>query len=223
LPPPRVSKYVQLTRDGEQKVLNATGGLRLYLSSFDDGVEKIMAMPVSGGDPFPIPVPSQTMTPHGVSPDGAELLATDVPGNLWILPTLGGSPRRLESAASDHPFGTAAAWSADGKMLVYTNTSDAFLAKSDGAEARKLIFIPGRLYNPQISPDGKRIRVREEDQKTGNRALWEVSTQGTNLHRRLEGLHAPTDEDYGKWTPDGRYFVFQSGGQIWRSPTRQAS
>jgi Tol biopolymer transport system component len=45
--------------------------------------------------------------------------------------------------------------------------------------------------------------------------LWEVSIAGTNLHPLFPGWHTPTDECCGKWTADGRYFVFQSQGQIW--------
>ena len=39
--------------------------------------------------------------------------------------------------------------------------------------------------------------------------------QGTNLHPLFPGWHNPPDECCGKWTADGKYFVFQSQGQIW--------
>jgi hypothetical protein len=35
--------------------------------------------------------------------------------------------------------------------------------------------------------------------------------------------HSPAKEVNGTWTPDGRYFVFQSKGQIWHFRKRQAS
>jgi hypothetical protein len=50
---------------------------------------------------------------------------------------------------------------------VYTSRSGLFIAKSDGSEVRKLVSFPGRVYDPLISPDGTRIRVRVEDQTTG--------------------------------------------------------
>jgi eukaryotic-like serine/threonine-protein kinase len=219
-PVPRVSNYVQLTQDGEPKRLVATDGLRLYLSLGTETSSRVAEVSVSGGDPFPIPVPSEGLVPQSVSPDGAELLAVDKPGNLWSLPTTGGSPHRLADTIALDAFGTDAAWSPDGKMLVYCNRSDLFLAKSDGTEARKLVSVPGRLYAPQFSPDETIVRFSVDDPKTGGRSIWEVSAQGTDLHPLLPGLHSPSDEVEGKWTPDGRYFIFESKGQIWGLPEK---
>jgi Tol biopolymer transport system component len=46
-------------------------------------------------------------------------------------------------------------------------------------------------------------------------ALYEVAVNGTNLHPLVPGWHTPAEECCGHWTPDGRYFVFQSQGNIW--------
>jgi WD40 repeat protein len=48
--------------------------------------------------------------------------------------------------------------------------------------------------------------------------MWEVNADGKDLHRLLTGWHSPPDECCGKWTADGKYFVFQSQGQIWALP-----
>ncbi|MFY9936462.1 MAG: protein kinase, partial [Silvibacterium sp.] len=214
-PVPSLSNYVQLTRDGEPKTnLVATDGLRLYLRLGTESSMRVAEVSVSGGDPFPIPAPSEGLTPLSVSPDGAQILAIDKPGNLWSLPTLGGSPHRLADTIAVDAFGTDAAWSPDGKMLIYCNRSDLFLAKWDGTDARKLVSVPGRLFAPQVSPDETIVRFSVEDPKTGSRSLWEVSAQGTNLHPLLPGLQSPSDEYNGKWTPDGRYFIFESKGKI---------
>jgi eukaryotic-like serine/threonine-protein kinase len=220
LPVPKVSNYVQLTNDGEQKSLQATDGLRLYLGMGNAGSRKVAETSVTGGDPVPIPTPSDGMVLKSVSPDGDALLATDKPGNLWSLPTLGGSPRQLTRAQSGDLFGTDAAWSPDGKMLAYCHKSDLFVARSDGTEARKLSSVPGLLYDPQFSPDETRIRFRVEDPKTNSRSLWEVSVQGTNPHPFLQGENGPAQEDHARWTPDGGYFLYQSNGQIWAVPEK---
>lgn len=39
-------------------------------------------------------------------------------------------------------------------------------------------------------------------------SIWEVSADGTNLHRLFPGC-------CGRWTPDGKYYVFVSRNQIW--------
>jgi dipeptidyl aminopeptidase/acylaminoacyl peptidase len=40
--------------------------------------------------------------------------------------------------------------------------------------------------------------------------LWEVSADGSNLHQLLKGWHDPPQECCGIWTPDGRYYFFES-------------
>jgi hypothetical protein len=42
-----------------------------------------------------------------------------------------------------------------------------------------------------------------------------VSANRAELHRLLAGWHDPPDECCGKWTVDGKYFIFQSNHQIW--------
>jgi len=40
--------------------------------------------------------------------------------------------------------------------------------------------------------------------------LWEVKSDGTNLHPLLPGWSTPSSERNGIWTPDGKYFLFSS-------------
>ena len=42
------------------------------------------------------------------------------------------------------------------------------------------------------------------------RSLWEVSIDGKNPHPLLPDWNLPPSECCGNWTPDGRYYVFQS-------------
>jgi len=214
LPVPKVLNYVQLTHDGAPKQLVGTDGSRLYLE-VGGLVSEIAQVSVSGGEPVRIKMPSATMWPLSVSPDGSDLLVSDQPGTatagpLWSLPVLGGSPRRLGDTV-----GTDAAWSPDGKTLVYSNGSDLMLAKSDGTEPHKLVSVAGLAIAPEWSPDGNQLRFTVLDPKTYALSLWEVSVQGANLHPLLAGWHNPPDECCGKWTADGRYFVFRSQHQIW--------
>jgi serine/threonine protein kinase/Tol biopolymer transport system component len=209
-PLPSVSNYIQLTHDGEAKILKATDGLRLYFGMGNQASMRVAEVSVSGGEPISITAPSAGLTPQSVSPDGAELLALDGPGDFWSLPTLGGSPRRLGSAVAQD-----AAWSPDGKMLAYAEGSELFLARNDGTESRKLVSLEGRGFYLAWSLAGDNLRFTLNDKKTRGNSLWEVSTQGTNLHPLFPGWHDPPDECCGKWTADGKYFVFQSRGQIW--------
>ncbi|HEX6821836.1 MAG TPA: protein kinase [Candidatus Sulfotelmatobacter sp.] len=223
---PSVSHYVQLTHDGQQKALIGTGGARLYLSlgevrtgSFAS--HGVAEMSVSGGEPKKLTIlPSVDMVPVDLSPDGSELLVVDgqgapPKGPLWTLRLLGGSPRRLGDIIAE-----TAAWSPDGKSLVYTDLGNVFRANSDGSGSRKLLSVPGDILNIAWSPDGSVVRfdATETAGTVGQQVEWEVAADGTGLQRLFQGWHNPPDECCGKWTADGKYFVFESGGQIWGLP-----
>ena len=222
-PVPKVSNYVQLTHDGKHKWLAGTDGSRLYLSYGAYASRSIAEISISGGNLNRIPTPSPNMEAADVSPDGAELLVVDAQGNpdtgpLWSLPVLGGSPRRLgDIVAID---GT---WSPDGKMLAYCKGNELFLAKADGTESRKLVTMKDSdlIYHASWSPDGRHLRFDVQNPADGSRFLWEITVDGTDLHRLLPGWNKPPDSDCcGRWTADGKYFVFVSRGQIWALPRK---
>ena len=218
LPPPKVSGYVPLTHDGHRKGLVGTDGARIFFNEYPASVPLIAQISSSGGEVAHVSVPTPTMSLLAVSPDGATLLVADEVGQtafrgpLWEVPVLGGSPRRLGEAA-----GQAAAWSPDGQRIVYADGHDLFLAKSDGSEAHKLVTARDQAYYPAWSPDGTVIRFNlgVVGALTPTGRLYQVSADGTNLHPMLPNWHNPPAECCGQWTPDGRYFVFQSQGNIW--------
>jgi len=222
-PAPTVTNYVQLTHDGQPKSLIGTDGSRLYVGLGEGRIGNfssrgIAEMSVSGGEPQEIPItPSINMVPFDLSPGGSNVLVVDgqgapAQGPLWSLPLLGGSPRRLGNFAAE-----TAAWSPDGKMLAYTNLGDLFVAKADGTEPRKLLSVKGDILHVTWSPDSAHLRFDSSETAgtISENLAWEVSLAGTDLHRLLAGWHTPPDECCGKWTADGKYFVFQSRSQIW--------
>jgi eukaryotic-like serine/threonine-protein kinase len=218
LPVPKVSGYVQLTHDGEPKQLVGTDGSRLYLNV---GIADMRQVSSTGGETARIATPPAAKLLLSVSPDGAELLVgatqstTFAKGSLWILPVLGGSPRSLGDTV-----GQDGAWSPNGTTLVCASGSDLFLARSDGTEPHKLFTVTGVPYAPVLSHDGSELRFSVFDLKTNTTSLWDVSAQGTNLRPLLPGWHNPPHECCGKWTADGKYFVFQSQGQTWVLPEK---
>jgi serine/threonine protein kinase/Tol biopolymer transport system component len=225
-PMPRVSQYVQLTHDGQPKSLIGTDGARLYLDlgagdSGSSAGHSIAEMSTAGGEPRKLSImPTPNMVPVQLSPDGSEILAVDghgAPprGPLWSLPVLGGSPRRLGDVEAE-----TAVWSPNRKLLAYSNVSDLFVARADGTEPHKLLTMKGDIKNIAWSPDASYLRfdTTESVGTLGQQLAWEVAADGTHLQRLFAGLHNPPDECCGRWTADGKYFVFQSNGQIWILP-----
>ena len=63
---------------------------------------------------------------------------------------------------------------------------------------------------PSWSPDGSILRFTLSDPQTNDRSIWQALPDGGNLHPLLPGWDSTPNECCGKWTPDGRYFVFQA-------------
>jgi Tol biopolymer transport system component/DNA-binding winged helix-turn-helix (wHTH) protein len=218
--PPKVTASAQITRDGLPKFAASfifsssslvTDGPRLYFSEVASGRWVIAQAPSIGGETVAIPALSPIAFLRDISASRSELLVEsgvgpDFESPLWVVPVLGGAPRRVGEVMSH-----AAAWTPDGRQIVYANDSALYLAKSDGTESRKLMTITGRPYWPRWSPDGSHLRFTVRDSNTGSlNSLWEVAYDGSNLHPLLPDWNNPPNECCGNWTADGRYFVFQS-------------
>jgi eukaryotic-like serine/threonine-protein kinase len=208
--PPRILRTVQLTNTNRPKSDVVTDGSRLY---FIQGQSQLSQTSVTGGETFPIPT---TLEDTGfanvfdISPDNSLLLmntarGTSLDGPLWSVPVLGGSPRRLGDIE-----GHAGAWSPDGETISYCEGNGIFQAKGDGSAPHSILTIGGTCSDLRWSPDGSILRFTVNDPKTNNRAIWQASSDGSNLHPLLPGWSSTPNECCGNWTRDGKYFVFQA-------------
>ena len=211
-PPLSLSKPRKLTTDGRAKPGSlVTDGSRLYFLEIIEGNRVPFQMVTTGGELFEITVPFPSITLLDISPDQTELLigsqlTQEIELQLWVMSVLGGSPRSVSNLRAH-----AAAWSPDGKQIAYANGSKLYLADSDGAQSRELVDVPyGLSYNLCWSPDQHLIRFDVQDPRTRSTSLWEVNADGTNLHPLLPDWNKPAAESCGGWTPDGKYFLFQS-------------
>jgi Tol biopolymer transport system component len=219
---PKVSNYVQLTHDGQAKGIVGTEASRLYLFLANPSYQGMAEMSIAGGELRKISIlPSSNDITLSLSPDASELLIVDghgVPakGPLSIVPVLGGSARRLGDLE-----GQDASWSADGLKIAYANGGDLFVTNTDGTESRRVISMkqPAVVFGPVFSPDGNHLRFNAQERLDRPSLLWEVSTDGKELHRLLPGFtNPPNSECCGRWMPDGKYYIFWSRGQIWAIP-----
>jgi len=142
LPKPTVLRIAQIThRRGPGNGNLLTDGKRIYFTGFEAGRPRPVSVSVNGGEITPIPMSLAKASVLDISPQGTELLVTATglwtTGPLWVLPTKGGTARRLGDLEA---FGAAS--SPDGKKLIYSKGQDLYLAKSDGTESRKLLSVP---------------------------------------------------------------------------------
>ena len=216
LPPPRISRYIQITHDGRRKWLAGVDASRLYANEVT--LSSIEQVPIAGGEltQIPVPVPGGPGELIDVSPDGSHLLTgTAEEGKpfvaIWNVRILDGSYRRLG-------YGLDASYSPDGSSVVYTTLEgDIWLVQADGTGAHKVGVGPAgaKAEWPALSPDGRTIRFSTDTR------IWEISSNGSNLHPLLPGWHTSGTQCCGRWTHDGKFFVFTSnespasGYQIW--------
>ena len=221
-PLPRVVGSTQITRDGSTKFDLITDGTRIYFSGLSGAHQVLSQVSTTGGETGTIPTVFTNILPHDISADRSELLArdnvaTETEDPYWIVSLPTGTRRRLGDVV-----GHSASWSSDGRYLVYANGSDLYFANHDGSAPRKLVSLPAGAGDLTFSPDGSRISFSLGERFTGNSSLWEVRADGTGLHELLPSWNKPARECCGKWTSDGRYFLFVSanskGQNIWALP-----
>ena len=206
--PSKLLNFSQLTSDSSAKQgpLVADGS-RIYATQLLPGYRHaLVQIPEKGGEAMPFPTSLKEPRVQDISPDGSDLLvvADEGPG-LWIVPIAGGSPRRVGTFIA-----YVASWHPDGKQIVYGTGHEVWTVQKDGARPRKLLSVGGYILHLRFSPDGQTLRFTVLDEAHQSTSLCEASSDGGSLRQLLPGWSEPAKECCGSWTPDGRYFIFQS-------------
>jgi DNA-binding winged helix-turn-helix (wHTH) protein/Tol biopolymer transport system component len=210
LAPPRVAAYTQLTFDGAEKDLGATDGSRIYFARNGTLQHKVFQVSVSGGDIAEIPIRmTNAVGLEDLTPDGSDFLVftdahLDAPDRTqWIVRALDGVPVR------QFPSGSWPAISPQGNSVVYvTHDGNIWIAGIDGTGARKIASQQGDVGWFAWSPDGGRIRFEKGDH------IWEIRSDGSNLHQLLTDWHDTPWQCCGRWTADGSFYVFRRPGSV---------
>jgi Tol biopolymer transport system component len=222
--PPRVTATRQITNDGVPKRGTVTDGARVYfvverLQGTNDRGSTIAQVAATGGETVEL-TPSDGAI-LDIDRNGTELLMSEAPATgddeLYTRPILGGTARRVGDIKTNsiRIYGPSAAWTPDKSRILYTRGSELRIAESDGSGSRTLLTAPGIPWAPRVSPDGARLRYSVQNEKTDNSSLWEANADGTGAHPLLAGWTGASSACCGAWSRDGRYYVFNAGGNIW--------
>ena len=220
LAPPRIVGSKQITNDGFPKLNLGTDGNRLYITEGLPSPISIVQVAAAGGETAPVNVPLPNAVFSDASAEDSELLIRQ--GNpssndaFWTMPVPAGSPRQLSDFS-----GHDAVWTSDGRLL-FARGLDIYTAEHDGSHPQKVATAPEFPRLLSLSPDGARIRFTISNFTNKTSALWEVRADGSNMHLLLPGWNDPPSECCGRWSPDGKYYFFQSGrggdSNIWVIP-----
>jgi Tol biopolymer transport system component/DNA-binding winged helix-turn-helix (wHTH) protein len=221
--PPRVLRYRQLTTDRQLKGVPPCGlgsalvtdGPRVF---FAEPTSSVAQVPANGGEVVKVSSPFACFLFSDISPDKTELLgggqvnSTPFDKPLWSLSVANGQARRLGNLTGYSPM-----WSPDGQRIAYASAKDVFgpsevyIAAKDGSGARRLVRFEKGVGGPTSwSPAGNVLRMTKWEAPCSS--LWEVSADGTNLHRMMLFAGEENCEVQGQsWSPDGRYSILSVG------------
>ena len=212
LPAPRVVRITQITHSGrvETGLGMASDGSRIYFLERYGDHWNLMQTSVAGGEPQKVAAPFRNTWVLDVSPDRTNLLIGSFVRRfeqmpLWIWPVQGGAPKRVGEITA-----YTATWCPNGRQILYTDDDGIYQVDADGANTRKFAATDGSPGNLRWSPDGRRLRFPSYRPQVEGSTMWEINSDGTNLHRLLPGWEKPAARSQGAWTADGRYFVFES-------------
>ena len=176
---------------------------------------------VNGGSPLRLK-DAQAVGKPAWSPDGSRLAFVRRDGGIYVMPALGGAPRRV-SMSTAVGYGDLA-WSPGGAFFVFTGAGQGLFAVSaEGGEARRLTKPPaGGDISPALSPDGGALAfVRRTSTFNSGVFVMPLNRDGAAAGAAKQITSGVWDIGRLDWTADGREILFagsagSGNSSLWR-------
>ncbi len=143
------------------------------------------------------------------------VIQNHVVSNIW---TVGRDAAGAKQIMSEAGWLNELIWLPDGRLAYTSNaggSSDIWTMNADGSNIRQLTVGANARLGLAVTTDERQLVYAAE--KDGKYNLWRVDIDGSNLTRITNG----NGEFYPQCTPDGRWIVYQSGGNyptLWKIP-----
>jgi eukaryotic-like serine/threonine-protein kinase len=154
--------------------------------------------------------PDETLLLPSLSPDGQRAVVSRVVqgiGNIWLLDGTRTSRLTFDPTGAVFPV-----WSPDGRSIAFTSTgsgsADLYRQAVDGSRTAVLLVTSSQLKAAtDWSRDGRFLLYYSDDPQTKG-DLWVRPMTGDQ--KPWVFLKTPSDEEYGQFSPDGRFVAYES-------------
>ncbi len=225
---PGPAQYVQLTNltdSATSPALSPDGRMLAFIrgpSTFF-GYGQIYIKLLPNGEPVQLTHDNLNKMSPVFSPDGSRIAYTVVDPKFgwdtWVVPVLGGEPRRLLPNAS------GLVWIGEQRLLFSEIKRGIHMAIVTATESRtegRDIYLPpherAMAHRSYLSPDGKWVLLVEMDNTGAFQPCRAVPFDGSSAGKQVGPAGAKCTS--GAWSPDGQwmYFSVDAGGSfhIWR-------
>ena len=170
---------------------------------------QILTANADGSEVIPLPGLQTKLTPYfgdawpTFSPDGTSIAVflgeEGRYGDYWVMPSAGGTPRRL---TTDFQEGGAPTWTPDGKFLVFPSARagsiNLWRVSVAGGVPEALTTGPGDDLDPVVAPDGRTVLFANV------KRTWAVVVHDVKSGSRRTLVEKRTPLVLPAYSPDGR-------------------